>query len=139
VEESISFLIAQVCKAHRNLANALLRERLELHAGQEMFLNFLAKNEGISQSELAQTLCVEAPTLTRTVQRMGQAGMVERRNDPEDARVTRLYLTPQGQETQRRVEAVWRELEEQTIGQMAPDEVEVFRRLLNRVRGNLGA
>lgn len=137
MEDSISFLIAQVCKAHRNTANALLQERLDLYVGQEMFLNFLAQHDGASQSELAHSLCVEAPTITRMVQRMGQAGLVKRSTDPEDARVTRLHLTPKAWELQAQVEDVWKEVESRTMADFDEDDADRLRRFLLRVRDNL--
>jgi DNA-binding MarR family transcriptional regulator len=137
VEDSISFLIAQVCKAHRNTANALLQERLDLYAGQDMFLNFLAQHDGASQSELAHSLCVEAPTITRMVQRMGQAGLVERTPDPEDARVTRLHVTPKGRDSLEQVEEVWQDIEARTMVGFTTDECALLRQLLLRVRDNL--
>lgn len=137
MEDSISFLIAQVCKAHRNTANALLQERLDLYAGQEMFLNFLAHHDGASQSELAQSLCVEAPTITRMVQRLGQAGLVERTTDPEDARVTRLHVTSKGQDVLGQMDEVWQEIEAKTMADFNTDECATLRQLLTRVRDNL--
>jgi DNA-binding MarR family transcriptional regulator len=137
VEDSISFLIAQVCKAHRNTANALLQERLDLYAGQDMFLNFLAQHDGASQSELAQSLCVEAPTITRMVQRMGQAGLVSRTTDPDDARITRLHVTPKGRNLLGQMEEVWQEIEARTMAEFDTDECATLRRLLTRVRDNL--
>lgn len=137
MEDNISFLIAQVCKAHRNNANALLQERLDLYVGQDMFLNFLAQHDGASQSELAQSLCVEAPTITRMVQRMGQAGLVERTTDREDARITRLHVTAKGREVLEQMEEVWQEIEARTMADFNTEECAMLRRLLLRVRDNL--
>jgi DNA-binding MarR family transcriptional regulator len=137
VEDSISFLIAQVCKTHRNTANALLQERLELYAGQDMFLNFLAHHDGASQSDLAQSLCVEAPTITRMVQRLGQAGLVERSPDPDDARVTRLHVTEKGRSVVGQMDEVWQEIESRAMVDFNTEECAQLRRLLTRVRDNL--
>lgn len=137
MEESISFLIAQVCKAHRNTANALLQERLDLYAGQDMFLKFLSHHDGASQSDLAQSLCVEAPTITRMVQRLGQAGLVERSTDPDDARVTRLHVSEKGRSLMGQMEEVWQDIEARTMVGFNTEECAQLRRLLSRVRDNL--
>lgn len=137
MEENISFLIAQVCKAHRNTANALLQERLELYAGQDMFLNFLAQHDGASQSDLAQSLCVEAPTITRMVQRLGQAELVERSTDPDDARVTRLHVTAKGRTAVSQMEEVWQDIEARAIANLNTEECAQLRHLLTRIRDNL--
>ena len=47
--ETMSFLLAQVCKLHRQLADELLNE-IELHVGQEMVLCALWEKEGAPRS-----------------------------------------------------------------------------------------
>ena len=54
---------------------------------------------GRSIGELSVYTITEQSTLSRTVDRMAQAGLVERRAPPEDARVAKVYLTAAGRET----------------------------------------
>ena len=53
----------------------------------------LARNEGISQAELAALLEVQPITLTRLIDRMEGSGWVARRPDPNDRRAVQLFLT----------------------------------------------
>ncbi len=139
MEDTISYLLVRVAKAHRNLANSLLRDAFnkELYAGQEMVLHFLKQHDGCSQSELATTLCVEAPTVTRMIERMGDKGLVERRTDDEDARVMRVYLTPKGNEYEARIVDVWDRMEERTVASFTLEERILLRRLLMQLADNL--
>src|SRR5215510_10922216 len=93
VAESLGYLVAQICKAHRNRAQALLQAQVSLHVGQEMLLLHLWQSDGITQSELAEDICVQPATLTRSLDRLTQMGLVERRVDAQDQRVSRVYLT----------------------------------------------
>lgn len=140
MEDTISFLLVRVAKAHRNLANDLFREEFnkELYAGQEMMLHFLKEHEGSSQSELATNLCVEAPTVTRMIERMGDKGLVERRADQGDARIARIFLTPKGNEYEARTVELWGKLEERTIAAFTVEERVLLRRLLMQLAENLG-
>ena len=55
-------------------------------------LAHLARNEGINQSGLAELLEVEPMSLVRLLDRMEEAGWIERRSDPADRRARRLFL-----------------------------------------------
>ena len=78
----------------------LMRKRFEQNArglgltrSQCQVLAHLARQEGIPQSGLADILEVEPITLTRILDRLEAAGLVERRPHPTDRRIRRLYLT----------------------------------------------
>src|SRR5437868_1828800 len=51
---------------------------------------------GISQSELAQRLLVTKGNVCGLIDRLGAAGLVMRKADPDDRRANRLFLTPGG-------------------------------------------
>jgi MarR family transcriptional regulator, organic hydroperoxide resistance regulator len=138
MQETVGFAIAQLCKAHRNSVAAKLSE-LGLHVGQEMILVQLWEEEGLAQSQLVERMCVEPPTLTKMLQRIEREGFVERRPDAEDARVSRVYLTERGRSLREAVEAVWREVEVETIKGMTSEERMLFRRFLMQARTNLDA
>jgi DNA-binding MarR family transcriptional regulator len=59
---------------------------------QWMLLFWLERRQGLSQKELAEMLEVEPITVVRLVDQLQQRGMVERRSDPHDRRIWRLYL-----------------------------------------------
>jgi len=50
--------------------------------------------EGLSQAELADGLDLQPITLTRLLDKLCDSGLIERRPDPTDRRVKRLFLTP---------------------------------------------
>src|SRR6266850_4496490 len=79
----------------------LLKRRLEQNARgsgltrlQWQVLMYLAQNEGISQSGLAELLDVEPITLCRLVDKLQAFGLIERHPHPSDRRVWILHLTP---------------------------------------------
>ena len=136
IPETLGFLIAQVCKAHRYRASVVLGE-VGLHVGQEMILLHLWENEGLTQSELADRLAVEPPTVTKMLRRMEGCDLVERRADAEDARVSRVYLTARGRALEAPVLAAWDQLEHCTRTSLTLEEQILLRRLLLQVRQNL--
>ena len=136
VEETIGYLLAKVCRAHRAGVGSVLA-RIGLHVGQEMVLLELWKKDGLRGGELAERLGVEPPTVTRMLKRMEACGFVERQQDPVDARSFRVYLTERGRALEGPVARYWEEVEEKTIAGMTPEEKTLFRQLLLRVRENL--
>lgn len=132
LHDYIGYRILQIHKAHRSRAEAALNE-LGLYTGQEMLLFQLWNEEGCTQSQLVDNLGVEPPTVTKTLQRLEQAGLVERRQDTEDARITRVYLTSQGRALQVPVQKIWDELEALTVRGLSEVEKALMRRLLEQI------
>jgi DNA-binding MarR family transcriptional regulator len=62
-----------------------------------MVLGQLAEAGPVRTGELAARLGVEAPHVTRQVQRLQQAGYADRAPDPDDRRAHLIQLTPAGQ------------------------------------------
>jgi len=56
----------------------------------------LWEEEGIALKELGRKLYLDSGTLTPLLKKMEVQGLVTRRRDPEDERVVRVFLTPQG-------------------------------------------
>ncbi len=136
IQDTTGFLLVQVCRAHRNRAQALLGHH-NLHPGQELMLLRLASAEGITQSEVAEQLCVQPATVTRMIDRLEKAGLVQRQMDAADQRVSRVYLTEVGRTLVEPIQAVWRELEEISFQNMTLEEQILLRRLLLQVYSNL--
>ena len=104
--ESVLHLIGKVCgRKYQRMHDRL--DALGLYHGQPSVLNALWQQEGMTQSELADQLNRSPSTITKTVQRMEKAGFVERRDDPEDERISRVYLTDAGRDVRSAVEDVW--------------------------------
>jgi DNA-binding MarR family transcriptional regulator len=135
---STGYLLAQVCKSHRNKAGELLAE-VDLYVGQEMFLAELWQEDGLSQSEIVDNLLVKPATVTRMLDRMEKSGLVERRKDLEDQRVSRVFLTEKGHSLHNEVEVVWQRLEDISLANFSLEERVLFRRLLLQLVENLSS
>ena len=136
IPETLGYLLVQICRAHRGKAQERLSQ-IGLHTGQEMFLLRLWRQDGQTQTELADEICVQPATITRMIDRLAHAGLVERRTDAEDRRVSRVYLTKEGRALQQLVENIWHELEQQSFANLTLDEQVLLRRLLLQVHENL--
>lgn len=136
MQKTIGYLLSQVCKLRRARDSTLL-EKVGLYRGQHFILSALWEREGLTHSELAEQLHVRPATITNTLKRMEKAGLVERRQDAIDQRVSRVYLTDAGRNIRDTVERVWDELEEETFVGITAEERVLLRRLLRHIRENM--
>src|ERR671935_2938883 len=93
IERDLAFLLSDAARLLRTCADQEAR-RFGMTRAQWGVLFRLQRAEGLKQSELADLLEVQPITLTRLIDRLHDNGLIERRSDPDDRRVKRLYLTP---------------------------------------------
>lgn len=130
--------LMRVARAHRTLAASLLSQ-VGLHPGQEALLMELWDHDGRTQADLAESLGVEPPTVTKMLQRMETSDLVDRRPDATDRRAIRVYLTPKGRRLKGRVDKLWAELGSRAFEGLSERQQSSLRSLLNAVEGNLAA
>jgi MarR family transcriptional regulator, organic hydroperoxide resistance regulator len=135
-QETIDFVLVNVCHLHRMRAHQLL-ESLGLYQGQPQVLRQLWHEEGLTQREIAAHLKITPATMTKMLQRMEKSGFIVRRIDPDDQRISRVYLTDAGRAVQTSVEQVFRTLEAETFANLTGEELMLMRRLLLQLRQNL--
>jgi DNA-binding MarR family transcriptional regulator len=93
---SVGFLMSQLgFLSSRGFMEAL--EPVGIDPREFLLIRFVAATEGQSQQALAERLSVPASRMVALVDRLEEAGLVERRPDPEDRRVRGLHLTKKGQ------------------------------------------
>ncbi|MFQ9393798.1 MAG: MarR family winged helix-turn-helix transcriptional regulator [Lachnospiraceae bacterium] len=78
----------------RYLRNQLNEKKL--YRGDPRLLMYVYFHDGRKQAEIAKGLCVKPASLTVMLQRMEQAGLVNRKSDEQDQRVQRVYITRAG-------------------------------------------
>lgn len=96
----------------------------------------LTRQPGLRQVELADMLELEPITLCRIVDRLEEAGLVERARDPEDRRAWRLHVTAKAQPLVEKLQAVGAQLIDQAFGGIDPKDIEITRRVLAQAREN---
>jgi len=69
---------------------------------------------------------------------MEAAGWIERRPDPDDRRISRVYLTEEGRALQEAVSALWHNLEVQTFAGLTVEQRDSLWHMLLQIRENLG-
>jgi MarR family transcriptional regulator for hemolysin len=135
-ERNFGFLVHDVARLMRVAYDRRVRA-LGLTRSQWWVLNRLYFNEGITQSELADLLDVEKPTLGRLLDRLEMKGWVERRADPNDRRAKRVYLTGEVQGLMRALRSIAHDLRLDALDGLEEAERQRFVDVLLVVKANL--
>ena len=97
----------------------------------------LSRCDGQRQIELAEALDVEPISLCRMVDRLEEAGFVERRRDEVDRRAWRIHLTPKAAPVIAEIEKQVDIFEADILAGISGDERAVASRVLRLVRDNI--
>jgi len=130
------FWLTQVIGARdRELAQGLREFGLRVPEWRALAALYAKKHS--TMSELAELATIDRTTLTRTVDRMQDAGWLERRADEADMRVTRLSLTAAGR---RMFDRIWPEVEKLNalaLAGLSKAEIRALQDVLARMHANL--
>jgi DNA-binding MarR family transcriptional regulator len=136
MKDGTAFLVSDVSR--------LLRRRFDERAraigvtrAQWRALTSLSRHEGINQGGLAELLEVEPITLCRMVDRLEEAGHVERRRDPADRRAWNIYLTDQSRPLLAQLRAIADDVFALAFDGFDDDERAALAAALERMRENL--
>lgn len=136
MSETIGFLLNDSARLFRRAFNARTRHT-GITALQWRLITYLKRHEGVRQGPLAELIEVEPITLSRMVDRLEEAGLVERRSDPTDRRAWLLHLTPRATELLNSIRPLAEALTEEATEGLSPAERDQLIALVERVRANL--
>jgi DNA-binding MarR family transcriptional regulator len=103
-------------------------------AAQSGLLFVLGKRDGALMGEAGAALDLGMPGISGLVERTVEAGLIEKRADPDDGRAHRLWLTPAGRRALGRAKAGVAELNARLMQGFSESEIDVVARWLNHVQ-----
>ena len=102
-----------------------------------LILNALKSEPRRTQLALARAVGIEGPTLTRHLDGMEQAGLVQRRRGTPDRRAIQVELTRAGHALHGRLLTSVIAFNKQLRSGLSPTEIETLRTLLRRLQDNV--
>ncbi|MDZ5252173.1 MarR family winged helix-turn-helix transcriptional regulator [Clostridium sp. LIBA-8841] len=109
---------------------------LGLYSSQWGIILYLHEKNQCTQIELCQYLGVEAPTITRTLTRMEEMGLVIR-NEGKDKRERIIKLTEKAYEMFPKWNEEAKNIEIEAINNIDKEELETFNSVLEKMMNNL--
>lgn len=137
-KNSLYYIFLEVIRLHHVRAHRLLEE-INLYPGQPPLLFTLNKDNGKSQKELAEILRIKPSTINVMIKRMEKEGLIQRRHDKKDQRISRVYITDKGQKICKDANKMMQKIESEMFLNLTKEEKIILRRLFLEVKANLSA
>ena len=136
LSRNFGFLLNDVARLMRTAYDRRIRT-LGLTRAQWWVLTHLYRSNGVSQTELAETLEIEKPTLGRLLDRLEAKGWVRREHDASDRRVWRVHLTDEVEPALRTMRTIAADLRRDALTGISAAERERFVDTLLSIKENL--
>ncbi len=107
-------------------------EPYNIGAGQFSFLAELLRRDGISQDEVASIFRCDKATAARAIQHLEKHGYLERKQDEEDRRVKKVFVTAKAREFSPILFSCLKEWTETLFQGFSTEEKELLLRLLSQ-------
>ena len=135
--ENFAFEISDTARLIRREANRRVAF-LGATRAQWRVLKWLAHTGGnLRQIELADALDVEPISLCRMIDRLEEAGLVERRRDEADRRAWRIHLTERSQPVLAELKTLSEQFLRDILAGVSPEEQAQAQRIFEQVRANI--
>ena len=138
-EERFGFLVSDIARLVATEFDRRGRQRLVLSRAQCRVALYLSTLGPMSQAKLAETLDVTPMTVARMLDRMEEAGWVQRVPAPNDRRAFLVQATDKVEDVLGPALDLGDEITALAMQGLSGEEQQTLLRLLSRVRGNLGS
>lgn len=107
--------------------------------GQAAALVTISREEGMTQTQIANALCIQGATVTTMLQRMEEGDLIHRERDANDNRLVRVYLTDHGHAKVAVIADCLKVVEERISKGIPQAELDQMRALVERMIANMDA
>jgi DNA-binding MarR family transcriptional regulator len=135
--ENYAFEIVETARLIRREANKRAAVLGATKAQWRVLAWLKRTGDGARQVELAEGLDVEPITLCRMIDRLEEAGLVERRRDESDRRAWRIHLTPAAAPMLVQLEEMGKAFNADMLAGIPEADRATVLRVLGRMRDNL--
>lgn len=133
-----SFLLDRTARKVKLYAQQQFKQgEFDVTVDQWLILKNLSENGLMSQTELANLVFKDHPTLTRIIDLLCKKGYVERVPHPQDRRSFQLHLTETGVAKVTELKPKVLEIREKAWENLTETDFEEFKRILNTIYQNL--
>ena len=134
IEDCLSFYLG---KAYQRVTQSA-RQRLAPYGVtpvQYALLKVLWDRDDQSGAELGERLLLDSATMTGLLDRLEQAGLIERKAHVTDRRVNKVVLTARGRDLQVPLDREMDQMNQDFLGVFPPEERKLLRNLLTTLAG----
>lgn len=110
--------------------------RFDLSPEHHRFLELLYHGDGSTQVDIAEKLGRDEGSITRTVSRMEEKGLVIRCDSERDRRIRTVFITDEGRRVHEATRSATTEFDDALVHGLTPADIAQFRRTMARVVDN---
>jgi DNA-binding MarR family transcriptional regulator len=135
-ELRLGFLIHDVSRLRRSAFDRCLKP-LNVTRSQWWVLAYLSRQDGMTQSQLAEELDLGKVAVGGLIDRLEKATLIRRDADASDRRVNRIFLEPKSKQLIARMRKVSHRLNQQILGGLVDENLEIAANTLDTMKRNL--
>ena len=130
LNDSIGMLIVLASKSQERLAELEIKKQLGLTPAHWKVILALNITDGLTQKELADKIYVDGSTLVPVIDKMEKNGLVERRANPKDRRMNRVFLTKKSESTVDSIILIVLQLRKMLFRGISADQLDSTKKIL---------
>ncbi len=135
-DEALGSLFHELIRLHHKRMSEIFASH-GLYAAQPHLLRILWKRNGRSQNDFVEKLHLQPATVSNILKRMENSGLILREKDANDHRITRVYLTEQGNAIQSQCSEAFETIKQRWFKGFTMEEKILLKRLLLQMCENL--
>lgn len=121
----------------RYLSKLMKEENLPITPEQFSVLSHLWQKDGLQQTELALCTNRNRANVTRILDILERESIIERRDDPNDRRVFRVYLTEKGKSLREATAKCAQQSIKDSLKGLTKDEIDICIKVLLKIKSNV--
>ncbi len=137
LSRNFGFILHDVARLLRATYDRRMKA-LGLTRSQWWVLTHLYRNDGVTQTELADILEIEKPTLGRLLDRLESNGWIRREEHSDDRRAKRVFLTEEVDPAMKAMREAAAELRRDALAGLTREQQTLFVDTLLAIKSNLG-
>jgi DNA-binding MarR family transcriptional regulator len=134
--DTLQKVLINLLKTHRNRIKSEF-SKIGLSEGQPKILNYLMKNNGCIQREIAENCKIKSATVTSVLSIMEKKELIYRNQNDENRQILNVFITDSGILAQKEVIKIFNYLDELCFHNFSKEEKATTIRLLNGIQNNL--
>jgi len=133
----VLLLTEQNLKHFRDLVNhSFHKSGYEITYDQWSVLAAIAQKQGITQIVIAEITGKEPASISRILKLLEKKELIQKVKDQKNKRAKRIYLTPTGDEVEKKATKTFNQLAKQGFNGVYEQEINLFVRILDKLKGN---
>ncbi len=122
----------------RRASHQAIREKGGLYHRQAYLLHLIAKKNGANQRDLAEQMDIRPSSMTEMLMKLEESGFITRKQDEQDQRMMRNYLTVTGRREVEQLIAIHDDFADSLFNTLSEEEKEQMVTIIEKLCFHLG-